>query len=248
MRLATDVITASGHPRYPTHSTLADRNNSYSNNFNLFTKDSDVKPAFPYPVGTGLWIAGGNNHTVRYNHFWDNWRRGTMTFAVPNQLVRGPVAENEQAGCDPEGQATSNRNRFYGNVMGISPSGERKPNGTDHWWDQFGGNRANCWFQERGPAPITSSPPPPLLPNCDDGRDPDSSVGTGNPVNEAELGICAIPFVTRTYSEDYPCPWFDTPSRPGTRAARVEMRRDREAIERGIKEFCAEYPLSRACD
>ena len=41
----------------------------------------------PVPVGTGMWIAGGNHNIVRNNHFWDNWRRGTMLFAVPDQLV-----------------------------------------------------------------------------------------------------------------------------------------------------------------
>ena len=44
-------------------------------------------PTFPVPVGTGLWIAGGNDNIVRNNRFWDNWRRGTMLFAVPDATV-----------------------------------------------------------------------------------------------------------------------------------------------------------------
>ena len=47
-------------------------------------------PPVPVPVGAGLWIAGGNDNIVRYNHFYDNWRRGAMLFAVPDQLVCGP--------------------------------------------------------------------------------------------------------------------------------------------------------------
>ena len=78
---------------------LVERNLFYSNNFNVYEEDSSVNPAFPFPVGTGLWIAGGNRHQVRNNHFYDNWRRGTMLFSVPDQLVCGEGAGgNQQAG------------------------------------------------------------------------------------------------------------------------------------------------------
>ena len=51
-------------------------------------------------VGTGLWIAGGNSNVVRYNRFYDNWRRGTMLFAVPNALICGPTASGPPVtGC-----------------------------------------------------------------------------------------------------------------------------------------------------
>jgi hypothetical protein len=243
----TDVATSPGHPGFPGDSMLIEHNEFYSNNFNLFAKDSDVEAAFPYPVGTGLWIAGGNNHTVRFNHFYDNWRRGAMVLAVPNQLVCGPAAENEQAGCDPNGQATSNRNRFYGNVMGRAPDGRRLPNGTDFWWDQFAGNRANCWYQNSGPKPITSDPPPPLLPDCANGSNPDSSVGTGNPVNEAELANCAIPFITGNLDPNHPCPWFDSPERPGSQAARRQAREQRQAVLEGREAWCREFESSPAC-
>ena len=61
----TDVVTGAGHPGYPGDSALFEGNRIYSNNFNPYAPDSDVKPAFPFPVGTGLWIAGGNQHQVR---------------------------------------------------------------------------------------------------------------------------------------------------------------------------------------
>ena len=32
---------------------------------------------------------GVNNNTIRNNHMWDNWRRGTMLFAVPDSFVCG---------------------------------------------------------------------------------------------------------------------------------------------------------------
>ena len=86
----TDVFTAPGHPGFPQHGNVVEKNNFYDNNFNPFQPGSDVEPFIPAPVGTGLWIAGGNANVVRNNHFYDNWRRGAMLFAVPDALVCGP--------------------------------------------------------------------------------------------------------------------------------------------------------------
>jgi hypothetical protein len=221
--LTTDVATAPGHPGFPQDSDLIEHNNFYANNFNAYEDGSDVEPASPFPVGTGMWIAGGDNNVVRYNHFFDNWRRGTMLFAVPDSLVCGPSNGNEQSGCDPSKTSTSHRNRFYGNVMGRGPNGRKASNGLDFWWDSYPGNKANCWYRNTGPRPITSEPPPPLLPGCNDGKDPGSSTGTGDPVAEGEIVSCVPAF--ETYDFQGPpaksCPWFTSPSKPGSSAARV---------------------------
>jgi hypothetical protein len=217
--IQTDVATAAGHPGFPGDWMLVEHNRIYSNNFNTYSPDSDVRPAFPFPVGTGMWIAGGNHHTIRENHFYDNWRRGTMVFTVPDALVCGPAAGgNEQAGCSATRNSTSHYNRHYDNLMGVRPSGEADRNGTDFWWDSFPGSRGNCWFRNRGPRPITTSPAP--LPDCDDGRDPAMSLGVGNP-NEAELASCLLAFETRNFDQSGPCPWVRSPSDPdaGARAA-----------------------------
>jgi len=217
----TDVFTASGHPGYPQNSDLIEDNNFYSNNFNPYVAGSDVKPAIPVPVGTGLWIAGGNDNVIRNNHFYDNWRRGMMIFGVPDQFVCGPAGVDPSylAGCNPAAvpPSTSYRNQVYGNVMGRAPDGTVAPNGTgdvatgrtDFWWDQFAGNTGNCWHDNVGKdgtaASVTSTPPRPLLPAACDS----SSVGTGSP-QEAELLYCLadVTFDTRN------CPWFTTPSKP----------------------------------
>ena len=218
----TDVFTAAGHPGFPQDSDLVENNNFFSNNFNPYADGSDVVPSVPLPVGTGLWIAGGNDNVIRNNRFWDNWRRGTMVFAVPDQTVCGPagVDPSQLAGCNPTAvpPSTSYRNQLYGNVMGRAPDGTVKPNGTgdlatgrtDFWWDQFLGNTGNCWHDNTGKdgtaASITSTPPSPLLPSaCDD-----SSIGTVGPQQEPELLNCFadITFDTKT------CPWFTTPSKP----------------------------------
>jgi len=218
----TDVFTAAGHPGFPQDSDLIENNNFYSNNFNPYVSGSDVVPTVPLPVGTGLWIAGGNDDVVRNNRFYDNWRRGTMLFAVPDQTVCGPagVDPSQLAGCNPTAfpPSTSYRNQFYGNVMGRAPDGTVKPNGTgdlatgrtDFWWDQFLGNTGNCWHGNTGKdgtaAGVTSTPPAPLLPSACDS----SSVGTVGPQQEPELLNCLADITFNTST----CPWFTTPSKP----------------------------------
>jgi hypothetical protein len=218
----TDVFTAAGHPGFPQGGNVIENNNFYSNNFNPFQPGSDVEPFIAAPVGTGLWLAGGNDNVVRGNHFYDNWRRGTMLFAVPDQVVCGPagIDPSQLAGCNPTAAppSTSYRNQFYGNTMGRSPGGTVQPNGTgdlatgrtDFWWDQYLGNTGNCWHDNKGKdgtaLSVTSTPPAPLLPSqCDN-----SSVGTIGPQQEPELLNCLadIEFDTST------CPWFTTPSKP----------------------------------
>jgi hypothetical protein len=223
----TDVFTAAGHPGFPQDSDLIENNNFYSNNFNPYVAGSDVVPTVPLPVGTGLWIAGGNDNVIRNNHFYDNWRRGTMLFAVPDQLVCGPAGINPEqlAGCNPEAvpPSTSYRNQFYGNVMGLSPSGAVLPNGTgdvttgrtDFWWDQYNGNTGNCWHDNTGKegtgASVTSTPASPLLPSACDS----TSVGTGGAAQEQELLACFAAIEQHEEKEEpATCPWFTTPSKP----------------------------------
>src|SRR3989442_6601201 len=70
----TDVFTAPGHPGFPQQEDLVEHNNFYSNNFNPYSEGSDVAPSVPVPVGTGLWIAGGDANVARSNPFSTNWR------------------------------------------------------------------------------------------------------------------------------------------------------------------------------
>ena len=239
----TDVATAAGHPGFPQDSDLIEDNNFYSNNFNPYLPDSNIVPTVPVPVGTGIWIAGGNNNTVRNNRFWDNWRRGTMLFAVPDALVCGAATGNEQAGCEPSRISTSHRNRYYGNVMGVAPDGSAAPNGTDFWWDAFPGNTANCWYDNTGSGAITSEPSP--LPDCRGGADPASSMGTGDLANEGELLTCTVAFETGSFDPEAPCPWFRTPPKPGsggTDAAAVRKQRARQ--RQAFIDFCEDGPAA----
>ncbi|MGZ5346460.1 MAG: NosD domain-containing protein [Solirubrobacterales bacterium] len=211
----TDVFTAAGHPGFPQDSDLIENNEFYSNNFNPYLPGSDVIPITTMPVGTGLWIAGGNNNTIRNNHFWDNWRRGIMLFSVPDAFACDNPSD-QVPGCTPGDVSTSYRNRFYGNKMGQDPSGRTDPNGLDFWWDQQGtqptvSNTANCWYDNTGrdgtAASITSLPdkngvPPDNLPSdCGNAPAPGGLHG-----QTAELLGCIL--VPDT------CAWFTTPPEP----------------------------------
>jgi hypothetical protein len=240
MGFSTDVFTAPGHPGFPQDSDLLENNNFYSNNFNTYLPPcaagqkpgpngpnqgcSDVEPTVPVPVGTGMWIAGGNANVVRNNHFWDNWRRGVMLFAVPDQFVCDDP-DNQVAGCDPTPgvAATSYRNQFYDNTMGQTPATKGKkgkkgkpavtmPNGVDFWWDQGGiivnpANSGNCWFNNTGrdgtAGSVTTFPATGLPADCN------HSPLTGGGVQTAELLTCSM-----VPEGDPSCPWFTTPPKP----------------------------------
>jgi hypothetical protein len=233
--LVTDVITAPGHPGYPQDSDLIENNEFYSNNFNPYVEqppETEVVPTIPIPVGTAMWILGGNNNEFRSNHVWDNWRRGVMLASVPDALVCGdnPIAGgNQQAGCNPnappEPITTSYRNEFHHNVMGRSPAGDVAPNGngnvlqgrTDFWWDQYVGSNTNCWYDNVGKdgtaASLTTTPAAPLLPSS---CDPVLSLGTGGAIQSSEMYACLLPYgVDRENPPDaVPCDWFTTPEKP----------------------------------
>jgi Right handed beta helix region len=224
MGLSTDVFTAPGHPGFPQDSDLIENNDFYSNNFNTYLPAcpgtqkpgpngpdqgcTDVESTVPVPVGVGLWIAGGNANVVRNNHFWDNWRRGVMLFAVPDIFVCPPESDDQVPGCDPSGASTSFRNQFYGNKMSQAPDGSVQPNGEDFWWDQGGlivsaSNSGNCWFDNTGrdgtPASLTSTPTP-LPADCANSPLP------GGPAQATELIDCNTGAPT--------CTWFQTPPKP----------------------------------
>ena len=244
--LQTDVVTGAGHPGYPGDSMLVEDNLIYSNNFNIYAEDSQVKPAFPFPMGTGLWIAGGNAHEVRNNYFYDNWRRGTMLFSVPDQLVCGPGAGgNEQAGCDPNGQTTSFDNSQYGNYMGVRPDGTADPNGTDFWWDPYPGTTGNCWWDNKSAkgVKLTYSPSERgAFPACDGGKKRSESVGYGDPRQTGELLSCVAAFETRNFDPNGPCPWFKQPPEPKPQGGGSGNARQRSTASGLPLSFTADVP------
>jgi hypothetical protein len=248
----TDVFTAAGHPGYPQGGNVIEDNNFYSNNFNPFQPGSDVQPFIGAPVGTGLWLAGGNDNVVQGNHFYDNWRRGMMLFAVPDAAVCGPAIGTPVPGCSPTQVSTSFRNLMYGNVMGVAPGGAVQPNGTDFWWDSFPGNTGNCWYGNTA-APgksVTSSPA--LLPSCNGGKNPETSIGTGDVVNESELAACLAGFQLSGYpaGNSTLCSWATTPKQPGTSSGLLGMMTTVASLaaqQQSFTDLCSVTPGSRTC-
>src|SRR4051794_800675 len=204
----TDSLYPGGHPGYPQDSAMFLENNVYSNNFDMYAPDSDVKPAVYAPVGTGILTTGGNENRIQGNRIWDNWRRGTMMIGVPNQVseLDGGSGPGQTGGV----MSTSYNNIYTRNIMGIAPDGSHQPNGVDFWWDQRAGNTGNRWCDNTGfDGKLTSDPPAPLLPGCDG-----PSVGTENPVKDAELFDCGGPQSTGLPTVG--CDWFQTPPKPGS--------------------------------
>lgn len=241
----TDVFTAAGHPGFPQDGNVVEANVFYNNNFNPFTPDSDVAPFIPAPVGTGLWLAGGNANVVKGNRFYDNWRRGVMLFSVPDATVCGPIigdTETPIPGCNPLSISTSYDNSFYGNKMGVTKSGVVKPNGQDFWWDSFLGNTGNCWWKNTA-APGKSVTSNTMLPNCSDGTAPGTSVGTTDVVAEAELVACLAGMQVSGYphGEDTICSWAVTPDKPGAASTRTAADAEATAARQQdtFEELCA---------
>ena len=244
----TDVFTAAGHPGFPQQGNIIEDNNFYENNFNPFQAGSDVDPFIAAPVGTGLWLAGGNENVVRNNSFWDNWRRGLMLFAVPDAAVCGPVigSDTPVPGCSLLGISTSYNNKIYGNTMGVAPSGAARPNGTDLWWDAFPTNTGNCFWNNTGPGGRKATTNSLLgLPTCLNGAFPMLSIGLGNVPAEAELVSCLAGFQVSGYpagNSDI-CSWSKTPAEPGTAPTTVLGSLQKQVF----KEYCDANPDARTC-
>ena len=233
--IATDSFFAGGHPGYPQDSAHFEGNRIYSNNFNVYAPDSDVKSAVPVPIGVGILIAGGDDNVVANNYIYDNWRRGTMLLAVPDAISCAPNPDQgASTPCTPQGTSTtSTGNRYQDNVMGRTPDGKVLPNGVDFWWDEFPTNTGNCWVKNQGSdgttTGITSDPPPPPVEGTsiphflpEDCHAP-TNVGLGSPTKEAVLAGCVADFAESSYDATV-CDWFAPPSKPSGSPASATAR------------------------
>ncbi|MFI7144976.1 right-handed parallel beta-helix repeat-containing protein [Nonomuraea sp. NPDC050022] len=146
------------------------------------------------PPGTGVLVAGGNYNVFKNNQIWGHNRAAFGLFGVP-AFIRG---ENDLA----KQADTSNYNRYEGNVFGVSPTGERRPNALDVWWD--GQGTGNCWQADVG----RSSPA--VLPVCA-AEAPALSGGSSRwlaePVKLIKLYLCAD-FSAAQARLPAGCDWF----------------------------------------
>ena len=189
--IATDTLSAAGHPGFPADSAEIDNNYIYSNNFDVYEADARVEPLVGVPVGTGIIYAGMNDARVHDNWIFDNWRDGVMLFAVPDALTSACDAPTSQSlafspgdSCGAEGTvypgvscpgapqnnlSTSCGNRFFNNRMGQIPPGFTFPHAVDQFKIQRGriGRR-----NDRVDAPgADDGPPVAVPPNLPNGND-----------------------------------------------------------------------------
>ncbi|MEV0379660.1 right-handed parallel beta-helix repeat-containing protein [Nonomuraea sp. NPDC050643] len=182
------------HPGLPQNHARFENNKIYDNNRDYYRHTRDGTCAKPpaergyergvvcsqvgVPPGTGVIVAGGNHNVFKDNWIWGHGRAGFQLFGVP-AFIRGEDDLAKQAD-------TSNHNRYEGNVFGVSPTGEQRPNGLNVWWD--GQGTGNCWQGDTG----TSSPA--VLPVCA-ATAPALSGGTdrllAEPVKLIKLYLCA---------------------------------------------------------
>jgi hypothetical protein len=94
-----------------------------------------VCPAVGLPPGTGIINPGGNYNVWRDNWIYGHSYAGFVTSWVPG-FVRGDTGLADQFD-------TSHHNRYLDNKLGVSPTGESRPNRMDFWWD--GQGRGSCW-------------------------------------------------------------------------------------------------------
>lgn len=199
------------HPGLPQNHARFERNRIHANNTDFYRYIRDGTCARPYaergvengtvcpsvgvPVGTGLLVAGGDYNLFRDNWVYDNWRAGFMLFWVP-AFIRNENALGKQAD-------TSHHNRYLANHMGISPSGDTLPNGTDFWWD--GQGDANCW---QGNGSVTVDPP--RLPSCAQALA--TKRYAPDPGSMTEGVICSL-YDRRTLTIPPLCTWVTQPAR-----------------------------------
>ena len=212
------------HPNFPERKSLIENNLVHDNNFDIYASTSDVPPTGPgysffrYPVGTGMWIVGGEDNIVRNNRVWNNERFG---FILAGNPLESPLP------------AQVHRNSFYGNLIGLDltgaaapnslafpPGGPYPPGGSDFWWDESGND--NCWGPQDGASPaVKYDPPNALHPGPIPGPCPSPNVGTGSVLKLSLLLACSLQQVPNSNPPQYvttdapiPCPWGHTNDAP----------------------------------
>jgi len=215
-----------GHPGLPQDHTHITHNAIYANNSNYYTKyvkngddgvcnaktkmpdrgyiNGTVCPSVPVPVGTGVFIAGGNYNSIDHDQIYDNWRYGAMLLWVPAELRgAGP----------PDTFDTSHFNHYVDNSMGTSPTGLKQPNGMEFWWDDEG--QGNCWQDNVSTygVPTSNTVNPAGLPTCTSGG---SAFSPGVFAKDAPFVSCTQ-YDKNSQPNPPGCEWFISPKEPAGR-------------------------------
>ncbi|MBI1816198.1 MAG: right-handed parallel beta-helix repeat-containing protein [Deltaproteobacteria bacterium] len=199
------------HPNFPQGHSVVEHNDIHDNNFDIYAATSDVPPIgeaydfFRNPVGTGLWIIGGEDNIVRNNRVYNNSRFGMI---LAGNALEMPLP------------AEVHRNQFVNNLMGTAAgagagpnatafppdSTGYKPGGSDFFWDRTGDD--NCW----GPNSQMKTDPVSLPGPC---PAPNHGAVVTPPQKQLEVILNCLwaeipdthPTQYHTADTYYPCPW-----------------------------------------
>ena len=270
--LTTDTLSAGGHPGFPADGMKIDNNRFYANNLDVYREENPFLARVPQAVGSGFMWPGNNDGRFENNWVFDNWRQGTMLISIPDAVAGDAEGEVDPAVHCPtasQGISTSCDNQYSKNRMGEVPPGfkpfpeltmfgnettltdnpKKAPNGVDFWWDEATPNTGNCWFDNTGPdgtAGSVSSDPAALPADC--------ASSVGSPAYGSKVGDLLACFAQWESDnlDSGTCTWFNTPPKPGSRAAKAQQReqqalRDRmaassegEAIQEWVSELSGE--------
>ncbi|MFM9164998.1 MAG: hypothetical protein ACKOQ0_06545 [Solirubrobacterales bacterium] len=127
----------------PEEDNVIENNDIFWNNFNYYkgAPFGKVKPAtgsVPYPVGVGILLFGGREHTVSNNRVFGNWGAGVGL--IQQLLLVNANADLEKAEAIGPEPWNLKDNRIIGNVMG---NGGKDLNGRDLFYD--GSGSGNCF-------------------------------------------------------------------------------------------------------
>jgi hypothetical protein len=216
------------HPGLPQNHALFEHNLIHGNNSNYYPQVRDGTCARPYllrgiekgvvcpsvgvPVGAGVLVIGGNYDVFRENWIYDNWKVGLVQTWVPG-LVRNDYNLAVQ-------EDTSNFNRYISNHMGSDARGSSLPNGLDFFWD--GQGTGSCWqaVHVAGTDPIA-------IPGCPAGGQDRLLADPNKMVLFLDCSNYDLPSQTLPAG----CDWFDTPQRPGTLAASINVQSIAPAVQ-----------------
>ena len=157
--------TENDHVNPPQRASLIERNWVHHNNFDVYAESTDVpvggpgRDFFHYPVGTGVWLVGGEDNWFSENRIHDNGRLGVLLAAnpaeapVPAEVHGNSFVDNLIGTAAGEGAGP--------NATSFPPSPGYPPGGSDFYWDETGNN--NCWGPNEG---VEKTDPPELPGPC----------------------------------------------------------------------------------
>ena len=191
----------------PEEDNVISDNDIFWNNFNYykgsaFPKVTPQTGAIPYPVGIGLLLFGGRNHTISNNRVFGNWGAGLgLIQQVDMEGNQGKIPASEPVGEEPW---VLRNNQFTGNVTG---NGGKDLNGRDLAYD--GSGSGNCFSGNQLSAAVQSIPEftTTAFPPCNGAGQPGPANTFNGAAQEEAIGWALALIVAQTPGGTIPQPY-----------------------------------------